>query len=114
MTSILLLCIAAAMWLTSVPAYEPAPPTPARAVLGQVLADPGASILDGPAPGDPTYPFVTADGYLYQAHTLDQSVTVEVYATPSQVADRKAALVRSAPDDRYFSGSYGGGSVLLR
>jgi hypothetical protein len=115
MTAIsLALSLAGAAWLAFTPAAQYAP-TPAHAVLGMVIGDKSdAEIVDGPAPGDPNYPFTAAGGYLSQASAPTLGITVEVFGTARQLANRKTALQSVAPEDTYFNGAYSGGSVLVR
>ena len=89
--------------------------SPAHAVLDRVLGGAGSSatFVEGPAPGDPGYPFSGSGGYLSQSSVPDLGLTVEVFATPQDRASRRASLLQVAPDDVYATGSYGGGSVLL-
>ena len=87
---------------------------PAHTLLGQVIGDATSTqVVDGPAPGAPDYPYVTAGGYLSQSVAPELGVSVEVYARPGDLADRMLVLAKLAPEDRHYSGSYTAGSALL-
>jgi hypothetical protein len=109
-----LLNVVAAWTFASSPAFAQSA-TAARSVLERVMGGPSAYplLVDGPPPGDPAYPFSGPGGYLSQSAAPDDGVTVEVFAAPQDLANRKASLMQIAPDGRYFTGSYSGGSVLL-